>query len=130
MRSITFDMMVLDVVVVVGVPRMAHERVCDVWEDGVDELESLLENAAHMNLLVHHKRVGAHVAQLHYKMQYSVDPGEIPEEKNGAGNGGGKVEQQVREHDNICLDAHDGACESDVGLQQPRVEDWRNLHAL
>lgn len=55
---------------------MAHQWVCDVWEqnvEGVDYGVGFGEYAAHVDVLVHHERVGSDVVALHYPMQHAME---------------------------------------------------------
>jgi hypothetical protein len=57
--------MVLDVVVVVSVPSVAHERVEEVRETCIEDRESFREDPTTVNVLVHHEGVAAHIGELH-----------------------------------------------------------------
>lgn len=121
--AVALDVVVLDVVVKVGIPRVSHERVEQVGERVVKEAEALVQDTAHMNVLVHHQRVGAHVGQLHQRVQDSVNPSKgAKEEESGTRDRGGKVQQQVRQHHHICLDPHNGPGGLNVVLQHVLVE--------
>ena len=61
-------------------------------------------------------------------MRDPVDPRKVPEEEEGAGDRRGEVEEQMREHDHVCLVAHDRLGETDVRLQQPSIHPlWHGL---
>lgn len=77
--SVAFDMVVLDMVEVVAIPRMAHQWVGNVWEEIVEPGEVLLEDSAHMDVLMHHQGIGTHVEPLPHRMQQPVPPVEIIE---------------------------------------------------
>lgn len=67
----------------VAVPGVAHERVEDVGEDGVDQGVFFVQNAPHVDVLVHEERVGAHVVELHCGVEDAVPPAEVVEEVQG-----------------------------------------------
>lgn len=60
-RAVAFDVVVLHMVEVVRVPGVAHQRVHDVRECKVDDGVGFVEDAAHVDVLVHHQCVGTHV---------------------------------------------------------------------
>ena len=82
-RPVAFDVVVLNVVKEVRVPGMAHERVEDVGEDGVDQGVFFVQHAPHVDVLVHEQRVGAHVVELHGGVEDAVPPAEVVEEVQG-----------------------------------------------
>lgn len=122
--------MVLDMVVEVRVPRVSHERIQDVREELVEEGKSRVEDASHVDVLMHHERVRTDVRRLHDAVQDGVDPGEVIEEERGAGHRRGEVEQEVSEHDDVCLNADDGPSSADVRVQHPSPESLRQLDLL
>lgn len=108
---------------------MAHEGVQDVGEGGIEEFELLVQNTAHVDVLVHHERVGAHVVELHGGVQRAVPPVEVVEEVYGRGNASEEVEEQVGEHNHIGLDADDRAAPSyvwfdDVFAEERALDVW------
>lgn len=125
-RAVALDVVVLDVVVEVRVPGVAHEGVQQVGEGEVEPGVGLVEDAAAVDVLVHHQRVGAGVGDLHDGVHDAVDPGEVVEEPQGRRHRGGEVQDHVGEHDDVRLDAHDGLAQLDVGLEQP-VQHGRQL---
>ena len=74
---------------------MAHKGIEDIWENVIKKGKTLVEDATHMNMLVHHEGVGAHVGDLHDKMQDAMNPSEVVEEENSAGNGSEDVKQKM-----------------------------------
>lgn len=60
--------------------------------------------------------VGAHVPALHEAVEHSVPPVEVGEQVDGRGYGGGHVEQEMCDHDDIGLDSDDSASPLHVGL--------------
>lgn len=106
----------LDVVVKVGIPAVSHERVEDVGEQRVKEDELFAKNASHVNVLMHHEGIRAHIADLHKAVNKSVNPPEPVKEKRSAWDRCGKVQQQVRDHHDVCLNSNDGARSANVGL--------------
>lgn len=50
--AVALDVMVLDVMKVVRIPCMAHQRIEDIWEQLVDESIPLAQDSSHMNVLV------------------------------------------------------------------------------
>lgn len=99
--SIPFDVVVLDVMVVVRVPRMSHERVGDVGKERVKQPELLGEDSAHVDVLVHHERVGPHVVRLHDPVEDPMDPSEVIVQVDCTGDGGGEVQDEMRQHHNV-----------------------------
>lgn len=73
-------MVVFDVVEEVRVPGVAHQWVENVGEDGVDEAVFLVEDAAHMDVLVHEEGVWAHVVELDGGVEDAVPPVEVVEQ--------------------------------------------------
>ena len=127
---VPFDMVVLDVMVVVGVPRMAHQRVRDVREQHVEQPVLAVQNAAHVDVLVHHQRVRAHVPPLHQQVQHAVQPAEAVEEQHRARHGGAEVQQQVCEHRHVCLDPDKPPRPGDVRPDQPLLHRRREGQLL
>jgi len=121
-RAVALDVVVLDVVVVVRVPGVAHEGVHDVGEEVVDEGEAAGEHAALVDVLVLEQGVGSHVVALHGDVEDGVQVGEAGEEEDGGGDRGGEVEEEVRDEDDVRFDTAGGARPGDVGGQQA-VED-------
>lgn len=80
---VALDVVVLDVVVEVAVPGVAHERVQQVGEGGVEPGVALVQHAPAVDVLVHHERVGARVRDLHDDVQDAVEPGEVAEQQQG-----------------------------------------------
>lgn len=62
--SIALDVVVLDVVVEVAVPGVAHERIEHVWEGVVEPCHVLSQDTSHVDVLVHHEGVGTDIAEL------------------------------------------------------------------
>lgn len=121
--AVALDVVVLDVVVVVRVPGVAHEWIQDEGEGAVQPGPALGQHAALVDVLVHHERVRGHVEELHEEVQHAVGPGKVHKEQvRGARDGGGEVDEQMRPHDNVRLGAHDPLRPADVGLQQPVVD--------
>lgn len=121
--SVSFHVMMLDVVVKVGIPTVSHERIKDVGEQCVEDDELFAEDTSHVNVLMHHEGVCAHITDLHKAMNKSVNPPEPVKEEGGAWDGRGEVQQQVRNHHDVCLNSNDGARNADVGLKNPLIED-------
>lgn len=116
--SIAFHMVVFYVVVKVAVPCVAHERVEEVRKAQIEPRVVFLENAASVNVLVHHERVRARIRHLHHKMQDAMEPGEMVKEPKGRGHRSGEVEDEVGEEDDIGLDADDRLSQAYVGLEK------------
>ena len=74
---VALDVVVLDVVIVVRVPRVAHQGIRDVGKDRVEEPEGLAEDTAHVDVLVHHQGVGANEVRLHDPVEDAMEPGEV-----------------------------------------------------
>lgn len=117
--------MVFHMVVIIRVPRVPHERVRKVREQIVKQTDGKLlgEDTAHVDVLVAHERIGAHVPRLHDPVQEAMDPGEVVEEIHSAGNGRCEVENQMCEHYDVCRVAHYALGKGDVGDQE-RLECW------
>lgn len=120
-------MVMLDVVIVVRVPCVAHQRVDDVGEESIDDSEArrLGEDAPHVNVLVHHKAVGAHIIELHSEVENSMNIGEVVEEKASTRHQGSEVENQMCQHYHISLVAHDILCPDKVMTKHPVVQESR-----
>lgn len=126
---VAFDVMMLDMMIVVGVPGVAHQRIGEVGEQLVEpgQGRGALQDAAHVDVLVHHQRVGADVVRLHDPMQDSVDPAKMPEQHDGAGHGGGEVQQQMGQHHDVGFHAHKAPRRADVRLQDPSMQPSRQV---
>ena len=109
----------LHMMIKVRVPGMTMEGISDVGEDVVEDGEAAVEDAAHVDVLVHHEGVGAHVAALHDGVEDAMDPGEAPEQEQCTWDRRGKVEQQMGEHDNVGLDTDNGAGDLQVRIEDP-----------
>lgn len=123
-------MVVLNMVIEVRIPRVAHEGVGNVGEDGIEKGEAFVQDPAHMDVLVHHQRVGADVADLHDEVQHRVDPGESPEQDDGTGHGRREIQHEVHEHHNVGLHPDDGARDADAWTEEPCVQQRRQLEML
>ena len=79
-------------------PGMSHERVGEVGEYAVEQgvWISLREDAALVDVLVHHQRVGPGVRELHRSVKDAVDPAEVIEEQDGAWCGCREIEDEMR----------------------------------
>jgi len=75
--SVAFNVVMLDVVIVVRVPRVAHHWVENVWEQPIDKVILLAEDTTHMDMLMFQESVCSHVVALHDAMEDSVPPMEI-----------------------------------------------------
>lgn len=75
--SVAFNVVMLDVVIVVRVPRVTHHWVENVWEQPIDKVILLAEDTAHMDMLMFQKSVCSHIVALHDAMEDSVPPMEI-----------------------------------------------------
>lgn len=122
---VALDVVVLDVVVVVRVPRVAHQRIGDVGEDRVEEPEGLAEDPAHVDVLVHHEGVGADKVRLHDPVEDAMEPSEVVVEVESARDESREVDNEVIEHHDISLDADHLAGYIEIRLQQPFVCPWR-----
>lgn len=111
MRAVAFDVVVFDVVVKVGVPGVAHQRIQDVREERVDntEGEPFGEDPALVDVLMFEESVRTHVIPLHEKVKDGVGEGEVTEEEEGGGDGGQRVDEEVSEEDDVGFVADAGA---------------------
>lgn len=125
-RAVALDVVVLDVVVEVAVPRVAHERIHDVGKQLVDDGKAAGEHAALVDVLVLEQRVRPHVGALQRDVQDGMEVAEAGEEQHGAGDRGAKVQQQVRHEDGVGLDAHHAPRPGDVALKQAPQEARRD----
>ena len=77
---------------------MSHERVSEVGEYAVEQgvWISLREDAALVDVLVHHQRVGPSVRELHRSVEDAVDPVETTVEQDGAWYGCREIEDEMR----------------------------------
>lgn len=118
-------MVVLDMVEVVAVPCVAHQRVCDVWEEVIEPCEVLPQDAAHVYVLVHHQGIGTHIEPLPHSMQQPVPPVEIIEQVYRRGYRGREVQQQMRGHNDIGFDTDNGARPPDIRVDNPLPQPGR-----
>ena len=121
--SVGFDVVVLDVVEVVRVPGMAHERIRDIREHRIEERVCLAQDSTHVNVLVHHQCVRPHVVYLHGGMQRTVPPVEVVEHVDRRGDAREEVEEKMCDHGDVGVDADDGARPSDVGIEYVFAEE-------
>lgn len=101
---VAFDVVVLHVVVEVCVPRMAHQRVGDVRERDIEQVDQRILLAQHttaVDVLMHHECVRAHVVELHGGVDDSMQIREVVVEPNCARDGGGEVEDEVGDHHHV-----------------------------
>jgi hypothetical protein len=76
-------MMVLDVVEVVRVPRVPHQRIEDIRKDFVHEGILLVQNSPNVNMLMLEQCVRSRIPTLHYAMEDRVPPVEVVEQIDG-----------------------------------------------
>ena len=93
--------------VVVAVPGVAHQRVGDVREDAVEEGELLGQDAPLVDVLVHHECVGPHVVDGHGSVKDTMKVSEVSEQKDCTRQLRREVQQQMRQHNHICLMTND-----------------------
>lgn len=124
--SVALDVVVLDMMVEVAVPGMAHERIEHVGEGVVEPGHVLGQDTSHVDVLVHHEGVGADIAELQDQVQDAVKPCEGVEEVEDAGDGGGEVEEEMGDNEHVGLYTHEGACDADVERDDPGIEERGN----
>lgn len=61
----------------VRIPGVAHQRIKDVGEDSVDQRILLVQNASHVDVLVHEQGVGSHIVELYSGVEDTVPPVEV-----------------------------------------------------
>lgn len=83
---------------------------------------TLIQDAAHVDVLMHHQGISAHIVGLHDPVQHAMDPVEVTEEIDGTRHRGGKVQQEMREHDHVGVHPDDGPRGLDIRLQQPCIQ--------
>jgi len=64
-RTIVLHVMMLNMVVVVGIPAVSHKWICDIGEDGIQNSITLAKDTAKVYMLMHHESICAHVRRLH-----------------------------------------------------------------
>lgn len=89
-------MVMFDVMIIVRVPSVAHQRICDVGKQRIKPRVLPSKNSSHVNVLVHHESICSHVIGLHDPVKNSMDPIEVVKQKNGAWNGCSKVQEEMR----------------------------------
>ena len=62
-------------------------------------------------------------------MHNAVDPGKVVVEVNGAGHQRGEVQQEMRHHHHICLEAHDAAGPGQIWIQHILLDGFGELLA-
>lgn len=115
---VALDMVVLDVVVEVAVPRVAHEGVHDIGEQRVEQGKATVQHAVLVDVLVLEQRVGPNVGGLHEHVQDGMGVAEAGEEHGGARQRGAKVDEQVRHKDDVSLDPGHAPRPRDVALER------------
>lgn len=93
---VAFDVMVLDVVVVIRVPSVAHQRFQDVREAEVEESPVFGEYAAVVDVVVHQECERACAPECEGRVDDSVDVGEVVEEIHRAGEIDECIQEDVR----------------------------------
>lgn len=140
-RPVALDVVVLDVVVVVRVPGVAHQGIQNIGKHGVEYPRPPFifgQDATHVDVLVHHQRVGAHVPAVEDGVEDGVRPGEADKEEiHGGRDSGGKVDEEVGDHQNVgwyadegggplLIGGEEGGREPLEGLQVGEVEEVGN----
>ena len=115
-RPIALDMMVLDVVVVVRVPGMTHQRLQDVGERDVEPVPVFGQDAIIVDVIVHEQGEGAGAPEAIDCVQDAVEVSEVVEEVEGAGEVDAEVEEDMREEDYVSRVARYGCGEAGVGF--------------
>lgn len=116
-RPVALDMMMFDVVVVVGVPGVAHQWINDVGKQSVEDPILWGEDAVHVDVLMLHECVCACEPDMQDPMQQPVDPVEVVAvHPDRAGNRHSKVDQQMSDHDHICRVTGDFLSPGDIGI--------------
>lgn len=114
--------MVLDVVVEVTVPGVAHERIENVRKDGIEDGVLFRQNASLVDMLVLHQGVGPDVIHLHDEMAHGMDIGEVPEKIQRTGHQRGEVDEEMRNHDHVGLVSDNFTSMSDIWLQNVPIQ--------
>ena len=109
---------------IVGVPGMSHKWIRDIRKQSIYERILLVQDAAHVDMLVHHQGVCAHGPALHSHMENSMPPVEIVEQVNCGRVACGQVQEEMTEHNDISVDAHYSASPTDVGVDNPFSQEW------
>lgn len=78
-RAVAFDVVVFDVVVVVRVPGMTHERFQDVREAEVEDRPVFRQHAVVVDVVVHQEGEGARAPEGESRVEDAMDPGEVVE---------------------------------------------------
>ena len=91
--AVAFDMMVLDVVIVVRVPSVTHHWIKDVREDTIDQAILLAEHTTHVDVLMLQKGICAHVITLHDAMKHGVPPMEVGIQVDSRWDAGAEVKK-------------------------------------
>jgi len=120
--AVAFNMVHLDMVVEVRVPRVAHQRSCYVGEEAIDESILLLEDAIVVDVVVEEERKGAGVPDGEDGMEDGVEPCEVVVEVCRAGQEHRVVHQYVGEEDGIGFLSHDFQSPGEIWLYEKTIQ--------
>ena len=123
-------MMVLDVVVVIRVPCMSHQRLENIWNGEIEKCVLFRQHAAVMAMVVHHDSKWPSVPRSHDPVAYGVRVREMEEEIQRARNRSCEVKECVCEEHHVCFVSNHGLSPSDVGLKNRSVEEDRKVNVL
>ena len=89
-------------VVVVRIPRMAHEGINNIREERVDQTILRSQDAFHVDILMFHERVAARIPDVHDPVKEAMDPAEVVAiEIKRTGDRGRQVKQEMRDHHDV-----------------------------
>lgn len=120
--SVGLNVMMLNVMEVVRVPGMPHQRICDVREDAVKRRILLVQYPPHVDVLVHHQCVCPHEVYLHYRVQRAMPPVEVVEHIDGGRYARAEIEEEVGQHYDISVNADDCTGPANVGIDDQFAE--------
>lgn len=123
-RPVAFDMVMLDVVVIVRVPSMAHQRLEHIRKGDVKPVPVLGQDAIIVDMVVHEQGERAGAPKAVDRMEYPVEVGEVVEEVDGTGDIDTEVEKNVGEEDDVSGMSGYACCPASVGFDDCFVEPW------
>jgi hypothetical protein len=112
--AIVLVVVVLDVMVVVRVPRVAHQRLEYDGPALIEQAVFLLQEAVVVNVIMEQQRESPLVPHLHDTVKHSVRPCVVNVEQNGAWHRRRQVQYDVRQKHDVDRLADDGAGPFDV----------------
>ena len=116
--------------VIVRIPRVAHQWARDVWEHVVECAVWARQNSVVVDMVVQHQHERACIPHGKDCMRNRMQPVEVDVEVYCAGEEQREVQEDVGDEDDVGILAHEGFCESEVGLCKNAVQRGIELRGI